>query len=291
MAPRSTWSGSLSFGLVNVPVKLYTAVSEKDVRFNLLHAGCGSRIQQKRVCAKDGCEVSAEQIVKGFEVEKGKWVTVTPEELASVETKTIAIEAFVDAREIDPVYFASTYWVGPGEHAERPYALLLGAMAKTGKAAIAKVTMRGKEQLCCVRARGGVLALSTLNYADEVNGTADIAPEVPEVSEREMALAERLIESQAASFDPAAYRDEHRAKVLALIERKAAGETVEIAAEKPAAPVIDLAAALEASLAAKPAAKAVAAPAKAAPVAANEPAPAPAPAPKKAPAKRAKKAA
>jgi DNA end-binding protein Ku len=256
--PRAIWSGAISFGLVNVPIKLYSATSPKTVRFHQLHARDGVRIQQKRVCPADGEEVPYEDIVKGFEIAPDRYVMIRPEELDALDprhTKTIDIEAFVELAEIDPVYYDSAYHVAPAQGGAKPYALLLSAMEQAGKVAIGRFVLRTRQQLCALRPANGVLMLSTMLYGDEVNAPdrLDELEDVQEIeaNEREVAMAGQLIESLSTPFDPTAYRDEYREKVLDLIDRKAAGEEVAVqpAAAAPA-PVPDLMAALEASVAA-----------------------------------------
>jgi DNA end-binding protein Ku len=247
----------VSFGLVNVPVKLMTATSPKDVRFHQLHDEDHGRIQQRRVCAVDGDEVSFDHIVKGYDLGGGRYVVVEPEELAGIDveaSRTIDIEEFVDLAEIDPVFFEKSYYLIPDGQAEKPYALLVETMQRTGKVALGRFVLRTKQYLAALRARAGVLVLSTMLYADEVVDPADL--EVPTAldtgpSERELTMAAQLVESLSARFDPEKYHDDYREKVLALIEAKAEGEIVTppAPAEQEPAPVVDLMAALEASLA------------------------------------------
>jgi len=254
--PRAIWSGSVSFGLVNVPVKLMTATSPKDVRFHQLHDADGGRINQRRVCSVDGEEVEYQHIVKGYDLGGGRYVVVEPEELASIDveaSRTIDIEEFVDLSEIDPVYYERSYYLVPDGRAEKPYALLVETMSRTGKVAIGRFVLRTKQYLATLRARDGVLVLATMLYADEVIEPEDL--EVPTVSdtaptERELDMAAQLVESLSAPFEPDEYHDDYREKVLALIEAKADGEVI-ATPEAPAAtaPVVDLMAALEASLA------------------------------------------
>jgi DNA end-binding protein Ku len=253
--PRAIWSGSVSFGLVNVPVKLVTATSPKDVRFHQLHDADDGRIQQKRVCAKDGEEVPFEHIVKGYDLGGGRYVRIDPEELAAIDveaTRTIDIEEFVDLADIDPVYYERSYYLVPDGRAEKAYALLVETMARTGKVAIGRFVLRTKQYLATLRARDGVLVLATMLFDDEVIATEEL--EVPTASstapsEREITMATQLVESLSAPFEPAKYTDDYREKVLALIEAKADGEIITApAAPAPAAPVVDLVAALEASL-------------------------------------------
>ena len=255
---RSIWSGAISFGLVNVPVKLYTAVSPKTVRFNQLNAQTGNRIQQKRVDPETGEEVAYEQIVKGYELARGRYVVIQPEELESIspeKTRTIDIEDFVELSQIDPVYYDHPYWLVPDKGAGKAYQLLLDAMKESGKVAIARVVIRNKEQLVAVRPAesGQALMMETMVFDDEVihADQIDDMPESVEVSERELKMARQLIESLSGDFEPSRYRDEYRDKVLDLIERKAQGEEITIQPEAPApTKVPDLMAALEASLAA-----------------------------------------
>ncbi len=256
--PRSIWSGAISFGLVNVPVKLYSAVSRKTVRFHQLNKDTGVRIQQKRVDPSTGDEVPYDNIVKGYELTKDRYVVVTPEELEAldpVKTRTIDIEDFVDLEDIDPVFYDQAYYLVPDKGAAKAYGLLLNAMKESGKVAIARVVLRTKEQLVAIRPAGDVLMMETMIFADEVVDAGDIE-ELPEAtdlkaSDRELAMAQQLIASLSTDFEPDRYNDEYRDKVLDLVERKAQGEEIAVQpeAEKPSK-VPDLMAALEASLAA-----------------------------------------
>jgi DNA end-binding protein Ku len=257
--PRSIWSGAISFGLVNVPVKLFSAVNRKTVRFNQLNKDTGNRIQQKRVDPETGEELSYEQIVKGYELTKDRYVVITPEELDALDpekTRTIDIEDFVDLDEIDPVYYDHPYYLVPDKGAAKAYGLLLGAMKEAGKVAIARVVIRSKEQLVAIRpGEGDVLMMETMLFHDEVVPSDDLdeLPSAKELkaSDRELKMAQQLIDSLSSEFDPSRYRDEYRDKVLDLIERKASGEEIAVQPEAPEpARVPDLMAALEASLAA-----------------------------------------
>jgi len=255
---RAIWSGAISFGLVNIPVKLYSAVSRKTVRFNQLDAESGQRIRQQRVNPESGEEVPYEQIVKGYEIGPDRYVTITPEELDALEpqkTRTIDIEDFVELAQIDPIYYDHPYYLAPDTGAGKAYRLLLDAMEEAGKVAIARVVIRSKENLVAVRPHDGVLTMETMLFSDEV-----IPPDSIEelgslngdvkTSERELGMAQQLIDSLTSEFEPEKYRDEYRDRVLELIERKAQGETVVIEAppEEPKE-VPDLMAALEASIA------------------------------------------
>jgi DNA end-binding protein Ku len=254
--PRAIWSGAISFGLVNIPVKLYSAVSRKTVRFHQIDSESGGRVRQKRV-GPDGAEVAYEQIVKGYEIGPDRYVTITPEELESLEpekTRTIDIEDFVDLDDIDPIFYDHPYYLAPDTGAAKAYRLLVDAMDESGKVAIARVVLRSKEHLVAIRPRSGVLAMETMLFADEVI-PPDALDELStdgevKTSDRELEMAKQLIDSLTADFEPEKYRDEYRERVLDMIERKAQGETVVIdtPAEEPAK-VPDLMAALEASIA------------------------------------------
>jgi len=257
--PRPIWSGSISFGLVSVPVKLFSAVSRKSVSFNQIDSRSGSRIRYKKVSAADETEVPAEAIVKGYELPSGQYVLVDDVELSALDpeaNRSIEIEEFVDLADIDPIFYDAAYYVAPDKATTKPYALLARAMEETGKVGIARFVMRSKQYLAAIRPKDGKLLLSTMVYADEVNETADIkefeAVESAELNDREVAMAKQLVESLAGEFRPEQYHDTYREKVLDLIERKASGETGLVELPEPAAPekVIDLMAALEASVAA-----------------------------------------
>src|SRR6201999_3200605 len=257
---RSMWSGAISFGLVNVPIKLYSAVSKKTVRFHQLNGTTGNRIQQKRVDPETGDEVNYEDIVKGYELTRDHYVLITPEELETLDpekSRSIDIEDFVDESEIDPIYYDHPYYLVPDKGAAKAYGLLLNAMADADKVAIARVVIRSKEQLVAIRPHrdGDLLVMETMVFADEVVGTEELdgLPDAKElkVSERELKMARQLIESLTDEFDPGKYKDSYREKVLELIEAKAEGQEIVVQPEAPEpAKVPDLMAALEASLAA-----------------------------------------
>jgi DNA end-binding protein Ku len=256
--PRSIWSGAISFGLVNVPVKLYSAVKRKQVRFHQLHDEDGVRIQQKRICPADGQEVPYEHIVKGYEIAPGRYVVITPEELEAIDpkrTRTIDIEEFVQLAEIDPIFYDHPYYLMPDKGAAKAYKLLVEAMGDAGKVAIARVVLRQKESLVAIRPSGDVLTMETMLFADEVVGRDEFeelgAAEQAQASKRELDMAKALIDTLSAEFDPSKYHDTYRERVLQLIERKAEGEAIAVqpATDEPRA-VPDLMAALEASVAA-----------------------------------------
>ena len=255
--PRAIWSGAISFGLVNVPVKMYSATSPKAVRFHQLSAKTGTRIKQKRVDPSTGDEVAFEDIVKGYELSPERYVLIEPEELDALDpkaTKTIDIEEFVDLDQIDPIYYDHSYYLAPATGGAKAYRLLLEAMREAGKVAIGRVVIRSKQQLCALRPIGEAMGLSTMLFGDEVlspdrldelDGLADA-----DATKRELTMAQQLISSLSADFDPSKFKDEYRDRVLDLIERKAAGEEIAVAPEaQDDTPAPDLMAALEASLA------------------------------------------
>ncbi|MFN8037406.1 MAG: Ku protein [Acidimicrobiia bacterium] len=252
--PSTIWSGSISFGLVTVPVRLTPATRSRDVSFNQLEEGTGARIRYRRVSEATGEEVPAERIVKGYEIAKGRYVIVDRAELdamAPKSTRAIDIEDFVDLDQIDPIYFESPYYVLPDKNAAKPYRLLVETMKQMRKVAIGRVVIRSKEHLVAIRPLDGLLCVETMRYADEVISRDELGPVAQDVdvSEKELAMARQLIESLAGEFDASRYHDEYREQLLELIERKAAGEEIVArpAAEAPAK-VLDLMAALEASL-------------------------------------------
>jgi DNA end-binding protein Ku len=257
---RAIWSGSISFGLLNVPVKLYSAVSRQTISFRELREGDGSRVRHKRVAEADDKEVPYEKIVKGYEFAPDQYVTLTREELAELEpqrTRSIEIQDFVDLDDIDPIYFEQPYYLGPDKGAAKAYALLVQAMRDSHKVAVARFVLRNKEHLAAIRPMGDVLTMATMRFHDEVVSPKDLDGDVFEekpkkADKREVEMAKRLIESLSTSFKANKYRDEYREELLDLLERKAQGkEVVSAPTEEPEptkAP--DLMAALEESLAA-----------------------------------------
>ena len=260
--PRPVWSGTISFGLIAIPIKLFHAVRHKSVSFNQLDERTMSRIRYRKVSDETGEEVPDEHIVKGYEVSKGRYVLVDPDELEPfmpAATKTIELEEFVDLGEIDPIYFEDAYYVTPDAN-PKPYVLLARAMEEAGKVAIGRLVMRNKQYTAAIRAVDGHLMMSTLAYADEVVAPESIDELVGlediDVSPREVQMAEALVQSLSEDFAPEKYHDDYREQVLGLIEKKAAGEEIEmpeVAAEKPK--IVDLMAALEASVEAAKAAR------------------------------------
>ncbi|MGQ0803753.1 MAG: non-homologous end joining protein Ku [Actinomycetota bacterium] len=254
--PRPIWNGTITFGLVTVPVKLVTATRSQDVRFNQLEQGTGSRIRYRKVSEATGEEVPNEQIVKGYEISPGQYVVVDQEEMdafAPKATRMIEIEDFVDLHQIDPIFFDNPYYLTPDRGAAKPYRLLLDAMADLEKVAIGRFVLRGKEHLVAIRPYGDALCIETMRYADEVVPIEELEglPEGDvEPTKKELDMAHQLIEALSADFEPAKYTDQYREQLRGLIEKKAAGEEIvaEPMVEEPAK-VVDLMAALEASLA------------------------------------------
>ena len=254
---RAIWTGAIGFGLVTVPVKLYSALDRKTVRFHQLSGKTGVRVMQKRVDAQTGEEVPYEAIVKGYEIAPERYVVIAPGELDSLQpkkTKTIEIEDFVELSQIDPIFYEHPYYLAPGTGGAKPYKLLLEAMQQDGRVAIARFVMRSKEQLVAIRPTGGVLEMATMLFADEILPPERIT-EISELAEvnttkRELDVARQLVDSLAGDFDPDSYSDSYRQEVLALIERKAQGEEIAVqpAPEEISEPAPDLMSALKASL-------------------------------------------
>jgi DNA end-binding protein Ku len=257
---RAIWSGTISFGLLNVPVKLYSAVARRGISLREIRESDGARIRHRRVAEGSEEEVPYGEIVKAFEITPDRYVPLSKDEMAAMapeKTRAIEVQDFVDLDQIDPIYFDSPYYLGPAEGAERAYSLLAKAMQESGKVAIARFVFRNKEHLAALRPSDGALTLTTMRFADEVVAPSELEDVLPQgtqkVAKKEVEMAEQLIESLTTEFDPAAYRDEYREQLLALIERKAEGKEVVTAPEteepKPtAAP--DLMSALEESIAA-----------------------------------------
>ncbi len=256
---RAIWSGSISFGLLNVPVKLYSAVARRNIALREIRQSDSARIKHRRVAEGTDEEVPYDEIVKAYEITPGQYVPIGKDEMASMapeKTRAIAVQDFVDLDEIDPIYFDSPYYLGPADGAEKAYSLLAAAMKASGKVAIARFVFRNKEHLAAIRTSGGVLTLTTMRFADEVVPTSELEEVLPDgaptVAKKEQEMAEQLIESLSTDFDPGTYRDEYREQLLGLIERKAEGK--EIVASESEAPratkTPDLMAALEQSIAA-----------------------------------------
>src|SRR5262245_20533960 len=254
--PSAIWTGAISFGLVQVPVRLVGATKSKDVSFNQLEEGTNSRIRYRKVSETTGEEVPADKIVRGFEVSKGRYVVIEQDEIDALRPKgshAIEIEEFVDLDDIDPLFFEQPYYLVPDARGVKPYRLLVDAMTELNKVAIGRIIVRSKERLVAIRPLDGMLCIETMRYSDEVLPRDGLLPESDdgELTDRERVMARQLIESLASEdFEPEKYRDQYREQLLDLIERKAAGEEIvaEPVVEAPAK-VLDLVAALEASLA------------------------------------------
>lgn len=232
MPARAMWKGSIGFSLVNIPVSLSPAVREQDLHFHLLHDADAGRLREKRFCEKDGKEVPYEHTIKGYELDKHRTVTVTREELKALDPKadkTIAIENFVKLEEVDPLYFERSYYVYPEKTGAKAYALLLTALEETGRVGIARVVLSTKQHLCLIRVHGRVLVLTTLAYEDEVAQAPKL--EHPASSPKELTMAKALVAQLETPFEPKTYRDEHRERVLGLLQQKAKGQPLELVEE------------------------------------------------------------
>jgi DNA end-binding protein Ku len=252
--PRSMWKGAISFGLVTIPVAVYPVTEEKSLKFNQLHDEDGGRIRYKRVCEKDGEEVTFEHIVKGYEVEKDRYVVLTDEDFDAVpveSSRAIDIERFVDLDDIDPVMFKKSYYLIPEETGAKAYALLREAMSEDGRVGIAKVSFRDKEHLAALRFKDDAFVLETMYWPDEIReadfGGVDVGGKV---TSQELEMARQLIDSLAGEWSPESFRDEYREGLLQIVEAKLNGQEIEVVAAEPTAKVVDLMEALKASVAA-----------------------------------------
>ena len=263
---RAIWSGSISFGMVSIPVKLYGATESKDISFHLLHSTCGTRLKQVRWCPTDETDVPWNETVRGYEYAKGEYVTLTDEDFEKLplpSRHTIDLSAFVEEAEIDPVYYERSYYLEPEERAEKPYALLVRALEQKGLAALATITIRKKEQLCAIRPKSGVIMLETLYYPDELRQEPGVDLASVRINDRELDMAFTLIDLLRKPFNPEEYHDHYREALAQLIEAKLEGRDVVKAPAARETKVIDLADALRKSVEAarkggkaKPAAKA-----------------------------------
>ncbi len=249
--PRAIWSGSISFGLVNVPVRMFSAIDENDLRFHLIHEPDGSRIGYQKICKAEEKPVPENEIVKAFEFEKGEFVVLADEDFEAARTegvKTIEISDFVPYEEIDPIYFERTYYLGPQQGSEKVYVLLRNAMEKSGLAALAKYVLRDRQHLGCLRVREGTLTLEKMFFHDELRPLEGIAPKGVRIAKGELELATALIEQYSGAFEPERYEDTYREALCSVIKAKRKGETISSpepeADEEPA----DLLAALKASV-------------------------------------------
>jgi DNA end-binding protein Ku len=251
MPPRAIWTGSIAFGLVNVPVRMYGAIEDRGLHFNYVHEPDGSRIGYEKICKAEEKPVPDSEVVKAFEYEKGEWVYMSDEdfEAAAAENhRTIDIRQFVPFEEIDPIYFERTYYLGPEENGERVYALLLRAMDESGLAGIAKWVMRDRQNLGCLRVREGAITLERMHFAEEIRPLEEIAPRKAEVDKRELEMASQLIEQFKGEFRAQDYHDTYRDALCEIIKRKRKGEEIHAESEpEPEAPT-DLMDALRASL-------------------------------------------
>ena len=252
--PRAMWKGAISFGLVTIPVAVYPATEEKTLRFNQLHDEDGGRVRYKRVCEKDGEEVSFEHIVKGYEVEKDRYVVLADEDLNAIpveSSRAIDIHRFVDLDEIDPVMFKKSYYLVPEETGAKAYALLREAMADDGRVGVAKVSFRDKEHLAALRFKDEAFVLETMYWPDEIReadfGGVDVSAKI---RGQELEMAKQLIESLSGEWNPEEYADEYRQALLQIVEAKLNGQEIEVVAPEPTAKVVDLMEALKASVAA-----------------------------------------
>jgi DNA end-binding protein Ku len=249
--PRAIWSGSISFGLVSVPVRMYSAVEEHTLHFNYVHAPDGSRIGYEKICKAEDKPVPDDEIVKAFEYEKGEWVYMTDEDFeaaAADNHRTIDIRTFVPYEEIDPIFFERSYYLAPQEDGAKVYALLVRAMERSGLAAVAKWVMRDRQNLGLLRVREGAITLERMHFADEIRPAENLTPKDADVSKQELAMAEQLIEHFKGTFDPSEYRDTYRDSLCEIIKAKRKGKEVRVEREPEAEAPTDLMAALRASV-------------------------------------------
>ncbi len=251
--PRSIWNGVISFGMVSIPVKLYTATEDKDISFRTLHSECGSRLKQLRWCPVCEREIAYDEVVRGYEYAKEQHIVLNDDDLAKLplpSKHTIELSAFVEAPEIDPVLYEKSYYLEPDETGIKPYALLMRALKEKGLTAVAKIAIRNKERLCALRPYDGTLMLETLFYPDELRVQHGVeAPEV-EVSHRELSMAFALIDLMAEPFEPEKYKDEYRGALMSIIEAKLQGQELVEAPAPARGKVVDLMEALKTSVAA-----------------------------------------
>lgn len=251
---RNIWKGAISFGLVHVPVKLYPATEKKDIKFNYLHEKCKTPLKYQRVCPNCDTEVSTEEIVKGYEYEKGKYVVIKEEDFENIPsegTKSVDIVDFVDLQEIDPIYFDKTYYLAPNEGGQKAYELLKKSMEDTNKIAVAKVVLRNKQSLAVLRVSKGIILMETMFFPDEIRPVAAV-PEIHyqvKLHENEIKMAESLISNLSAPFEPSKYTDEYRQAMMDIIQAKIIGKEVEIPTKPEVGKVVDLMEALKASIA------------------------------------------
>jgi DNA end-binding protein Ku len=253
MAPRSIWNGAIAFGLVQVPIKVYSATESKTVHFHEVHLKDSSRIEHRRICPREDKEVPYEEVVKGFEVKQDEWVELTDDEVAAAagpRSKLIDVEHFVPAGDIDPDFLERAYFLGPGDKGDAAYALLRAALEKTKRAAIGRWVFHDRERTVAIRISGRALALNTLRYADDLVDPAgfDLARVSKKPSSREIEMASKLVESLHVKFKPSDYEDEYRDAVLDVVKAKAEGRNIAPPEPEETEDDSDLLASLEASL-------------------------------------------
>jgi len=250
---RNIWKGAISFGLVNIPIKLYTATESKDIRFNFLHKECKTPIKYEKVCPVCKKELAQGDLVRGYEYEKGRYVIIEEEDLEKIPLstlKTIEILDFVELKEIDPIYYVKSYYLAPGELGVKPYQLLFEAMKKTGRIAVARVVLRQKESLAVLRTYQNCLVMETVFYPDEIRSPA-LIPELQQevkIHENEMKMAVNLIDNLTARFEPNKYKNQYREALMELIHAKISGEEIAVPAQPETTKVVDLVEALRASI-------------------------------------------
>jgi len=250
---HTMWKGSISFGLVNIPIKMFAATENKDIKFKYLHKKCNTPIKYSKICPTCNTEIAFEEIVKGFEYEPGRFVLISDEDLESIRpdaNKAIEILDFVNLAEIDPIFFDKSYYLSPQDTGTKAYNLLRQAMKDTERIGIAQITIRNKESLAALRVYKNLLVVETIFYPDEVRNI-NLVPGIPETAEvnpKELAMAVQLIDNLSAEFDPAKYLDGYRQALQEVINKKLEGETIEVAAEAPKQNIIDLMQALQASI-------------------------------------------
>ncbi|MDQ0860581.1 Ku protein [Bacillus sp. V2I10] len=251
---HTMWKGSISFGLVNIPIKLYAATEDKDVKLRNLHSKCHTPIQYEKKCPNCDETVGNDDIVKGYEYVKGKFVILDEEEMKQLkqehEDKAVEIIDFVNLEEIDPIYFNRSYFVGPGENGGKAYSLLREALLKSGKIGVAEMTIRSKQQLAVLRVYQNTIVMETIHYPDEVRNTSDVpsVPEKTELGEKELETAIMLIDQLTTTFNPETYKDDYRDALLGLIQKKAGQNEGKTPADAPRENVVDLMSALQASI-------------------------------------------
>jgi DNA end-binding protein Ku len=251
--PRSIWNGTIAFGLISVPVKVFSATESKTVRFQEVHLEDGARIEHRRICPNDDKPVDYDDIVKGFEIRKGEWVELTDDEIAAAvgtQSRVVDVDHFVPAEEIDPVFYERTYYLGAQDRGDDAYALLLAALERSGRAGVGRWVFHNRERTVLVRSQGDVLAMHTMRFADELADPGDfkLGRVSRKPTKREIDMASALVDGLHTDFDPTDYKDSYRRAVLKLIERKAGGKEIELPDEEEPEPSADLVAALEASM-------------------------------------------